>query len=77
VTSRERAVLDEALRLTTRQRARLVSELLASLEGEPEQGAEAAWRTEVARRARRARSGASVGVDLQTVKRSLTKPRQR
>jgi putative addiction module component (TIGR02574 family) len=43
------------------ERAELAAELLASLDGAPDAGAEAAWATEIERRAARARSGADPG----------------
>lgn len=54
-------VLDEALRLDLSDRAELAAELLASLDGGPDQDAEAAWAAEIERRADRARSGADAG----------------
>jgi putative addiction module component (TIGR02574 family) len=54
-------VLHEALQLGLSERAELVAELLASLDGEPDEDVEAAWAAEVARRAARARSGEDPG----------------
>jgi len=54
-------VLDEALRLELSDRAELAAELLASLDGEPDEDVEAAWATEIERRAARARSGEDAG----------------
>lgn len=54
-------VLDEALQLDLSDRAELAAELLASLDGGPDQDAEAAWAAEIERRAERARSGADAG----------------
>jgi len=54
-------VLDEALRLELSERAELAAELVASLEGDPDEGVEAAWATEIQRRAERARSGEDGG----------------
>ena len=54
-------VLDDALQLELPERAELVAELLASLDGEPDDDVEAAWATEIERRAARARSGEDVG----------------
>ena len=36
-------VLSEALRLDTRERAQIAAELIASLDGEPDEDVEAAW----------------------------------
>jgi len=54
-------VLHEALRLELSDRAELAAELLASLDGEPDEDVEAAWAAEIERRAARARSGEDVG----------------
>jgi len=44
------ALLNSALKLPREDRARLAAELIASLDGIPEAGAEAAWDAEVERR---------------------------
>ncbi len=54
-------LLDQALRLDVSERAELAAELLASLDGEPEEDVEAAWAAEIRRRAERARSGEDSG----------------
>jgi putative addiction module component (TIGR02574 family) len=54
-------VLSEALQLGVSERAELAAELLASLDGVPDQDAEAAWAAEIERRAARARSGEDAG----------------
>jgi putative addiction module component (TIGR02574 family) len=54
-------VLREALQLGLLDRAELVAELLASLDGERDDDVEAAWAAEIERRAARARSGQDVG----------------
>jgi len=54
-------VLHEALQLDLSERAELAAELLASLDGEPDEDVEAAWAAEAGRRAARARSGQDVG----------------
>ncbi len=59
-------LLKEALRLTVEERARLAAELLASVDGEPDADADAAWATEIERRARRALAGESKGADWDT-----------
>jgi putative addiction module component (TIGR02574 family) len=43
-------LLDSALKLPSDERARLAAELIASLDGVPEVGVEAAWDAEVQRR---------------------------
>ena len=56
-----RKMLDEALQLELSERAELAAELLASLDGEPDEDVEAAWAAEIKRRAERARSGEDAG----------------
>jgi putative addiction module component (TIGR02574 family) len=50
VTKTAKKILADALTLGTRERADVAAELLASLDGEPEEEVEAAWAAEVARR---------------------------
>jgi len=54
-------LLEDALKLALPERAELAAELLASLDGAPDEDAEAAWAAEIERRAARARSGADAG----------------
>jgi putative addiction module component (TIGR02574 family) len=54
-------LLEDALKLALAERAELAAELLASLDGAPDQDAEAAWAAEIERRAARARSDADPG----------------
>lgn len=54
-------VLHEALQLGLPERAELVAELLASLDGEPDEDVETAWAREIERRATRAGSGQDIG----------------
>ncbi|MEX1363735.1 MAG: addiction module protein [Nannocystaceae bacterium] len=53
MTEQARAVLATALSLTVDERAELAAELLASLDGDPDEDVEAAWAVEIERRARR------------------------
>jgi putative addiction module component (TIGR02574 family) len=62
-----RHLLDEALRLPMAERAKLASELLASMDGEPDADADEAWAAEIERRATRALRGESKGRDAATV----------
>jgi hypothetical protein len=50
-------ILPAALALPTRERAELAHELLRSLRGPEEEGAEAAWVEEITRRAREVADG--------------------
>jgi putative addiction module component (TIGR02574 family) len=51
------AVLDSALKLPSKDRARIAAELIASLDGIPDAGAEAAWDAEVERRIEQVEQG--------------------
>jgi len=61
VTKATEKLLKSALELELDQRAELAAELLASLDGAPDEDAEAAWAAEIERRATRARSGKDPG----------------
>lgn len=61
MTKATEEVLKSALQLELDQRAELAAELLASLDGAPDEDAEAAWAVEIERRAARARSGEDTG----------------
>jgi putative addiction module component (TIGR02574 family) len=50
VSAKSDSLRDEALKLPEPERARLASELLASLDGEAEDSVEAAWAAEVEKR---------------------------
>ena len=63
VNARAKHLLDEAMALTTAERAELASELLASLDGEADEGAEEAWAKEIAKRAEDAVAGVGVTRD--------------
>lgn len=60
-------LLAEALKLPTSARARLAAELIASVDGEPDANAEAAWAAEIDRRVRRLQSDGGKGDDWQRV----------
>ena len=62
VTKATEKILKSALELELDQRAELAAELLASLDGAPDEDAEAAWAVEIERRAARARSGEDPGL---------------
>jgi putative addiction module component (TIGR02574 family) len=61
-------LLNTALKLPREDRAQLASELIASLDGDPEAGVEAAWDAEVERRVRQVETGEARFVDWETVK---------
>lgn len=68
------AVLEEALKLSIKERAEVAVELLASLddqEWEDPEEVERAWGAEIERRARRVLSGESAGTPWEDVKRRL------
>jgi putative addiction module component (TIGR02574 family) len=50
MSAKSEVVRAEALKLPEKDRARLASDLLASLDGEAEDGVEAAWAAEVEKR---------------------------
>jgi len=52
-----RSVLTDALQLPAEERAALAGKLIESLDGEIEEGAEAAWSVEIQRRLRRLDAG--------------------
>ena len=54
-------ILNNAMRLSTTDRAELAAALLASLDGEPDDAVEAAWAAEIQRRVERVRSGEAKG----------------
>ena len=64
-------VLAGALQLSVAERAQLVSELIASVDGAPDPDAGSAWASEIERRARRALAGDSTGTDWSVVKARL------
>jgi putative addiction module component (TIGR02574 family) len=68
------ALLREALKLPSRERAQVAEELLASLDDEPIADAtelEKAWGAEIERRARRVLAGESPGVPWETIRREV------
>ena len=60
-------VLDEALQLDLGERAELAAELIASLDGAPDEDVELAWAAEIERRAADARSGTDAGTPWEEV----------
>jgi putative addiction module component (TIGR02574 family) len=67
VSERAEELLTEALKLPTAERARLGAELIASVDGEPEADADAAWAAEIERRVVRLRTEGPKGADWRTV----------
>ncbi len=61
MTERSQTVLTQVLSFSLEERATLAVEIIASIDGEPEADAEAAWATEIENRARRVISGQSKG----------------
>lgn len=60
-------VLNEAMKLTTQERARVAAELIASVDGEPDADAEVAWGREIDLRTEQVRAQGSQGEDWQVV----------
>lgn len=71
MTRDARNLLIEAMNLSVRDRADLVAELLASLDGDVDPDVEAAWAEEIERRARDVLAGKGKGVDWDTFRRKL------
>ena len=72
MSAKSDSVLDEALKLPEQERARLASELLASLDGEAEDGVEAAWAAEVEKRKGEVERGEARLVPWEQVKADVT-----
>ncbi len=70
-------LLDTALKLPREDRAKLASELIASLDGEAEAGVAAAWNAEVESRVREADAGKARLIDGKTVKAEVSKALKR
>lgn len=68
MTDRAEALLAEALALPSSDRAKLALELIERIDGPPDEDAEAAWASEIERRAIRAHAGESQGTDWDTVR---------
>ena len=71
MTDRARKVLHDALELPLPERAELAADLLASLDGEPDVDVEAAWASEIERRAREAIANPDDDVAWETVRDEL------
>ena len=69
-------ILNNAMRLSTTERAELAAALLASLDGEPDDAVEAAWATEIQRRVERVRSGEAKGRPWSEVRERLERSRE-
>jgi hypothetical protein len=63
MTDRARELLDAALTLSTEERAKMASELIASLDAPPDARSRSEWLAEVEQRARAALSGDDPGED--------------
>ena len=64
-------ILQEALALPTEERARIAVDLIASIDGEPDADAEAAWAEEIERRAREGSPGADWATVRKRIERTL------
>ena len=71
MSSSARKLLQEALRLPLPERAELVVDLLASLDGEPDEDVDAAWSIEIERRARHALANPDDDIAWETVRAEL------
>lgn len=61
-------VLEQALKLSTEERARLAAELLASVDGAPDADAASAWAAEIDARVARVQSSGPTGDDWAVVR---------
>lgn len=71
MTDRVRKLLHDAMELPLPERAALAADLLASLDGEPEADVEAAWASEIERRALEAIANPDDDVAWETVRDEL------
>jgi putative addiction module component (TIGR02574 family) len=71
MSERARKLLHDAMDLPLSERAALVADLLASLDGEPEADVEAAWALEIERRAREALATPEDDIAWETVRAEL------
>ena len=71
MTKATETVLAEALRLDAKARAEIASELLASLNGPPDPGAEQAWAAEIERRVKALEAGTEPLESWNDVKRRI------
>jgi putative addiction module component (TIGR02574 family) len=71
MSERARKLLQDAMALPLSERAALVADLLASLDGEPEADVEAAWAPEIERRAREALTSPEDDIAWETVRAEL------
>jgi putative addiction module component (TIGR02574 family) len=67
MTSGSKKVLHDALALPREQRSKVAAELIASLDDQSDEQADAAWAEEIHRRVSRIRSGHSEGVPAEDV----------
>lgn len=71
MSERARKLLHDAMDLPVSERAELAADLLASLDGEPEADVEAAWASEIERRAREALANPDVDLLWKSVRAEL------
>jgi hypothetical protein len=68
MTERASDVLEQALKLSTEERALLAAELLASVDGEPDADAASAWAAEIDARIARVKASGPTGDDWAVVR---------
>ena len=73
MTKGAKAILAEALRLDSSERAEVAAELLASLDGPADPDAEAAWEAEIGRRVADIEAGTAKLEPWEDVKRRIEK----
>jgi len=72
-----RHLIEEALRLPVAERSAVIAELLASMDGAPDDDADEAWAAELERRATKAIRGESQGKDWEMVRDEIEASRRR
>jgi putative addiction module component (TIGR02574 family) len=71
MSERARKLLHDAMDLPVSERAELAADLLASLDGEPDADVEAAWASEIERRAREALANPDDDLSWESVRAEL------
>jgi len=71
MSERARKLLENAMELPLSERAELAADLIASLDGEPADDVEAAWASEIEKRAREALANPDDDVAWETVRAEL------
>ena len=71
MTEKSQVVLEEALKLTVKERAEVAEQLISSLDETPDTDAERAWQEEIHRRMQEVDSGTAKTIPWEEVQRRL------